>query len=101
MSKKELTREEILKLAKLANLTLTEDEIIMCKTQLAEIIGYVDKLNSVNTDDIKPVEQLTELKNVTRDDEPSNTQSLSQDQAVKNAKTKKSGYIRVEAIFDN
>lgn len=97
---KKLSKEEILHLAKLANLTLTEEEIALYQTQLSNIIGYVEKLNSVNTDDVEPVEQLTELTNVSREDESSEKQSLSQNQALQNTKSTKDGYIRVQAIFD-
>ena len=97
---KKLTKEEVLHLAKLANLTLNEEEIALYQAQLSEIIGYVEKLNSVDTNKVEPVEQLTELTNVSREDKSSDAQSLSQAQALQNTKSTKDGYIRVEAIFD-
>jgi len=97
---KKLTKEEVLHLAKLANLTLNEEEIALYQAQLSDIIGYVEKLNSVDTNNVEPVEQLTELTNVNREDTSSDKLSLSQTQALQNTKSTKDGYIRVEAIFD-
>lgn len=100
MSKK-LSREEVLHLAKLASLTLNEEEIEKYQFQLSNIIGYIEKLNSVDTKDVEPVEQLTELSNVTFDDGVVNDRLLTQQQVVQNTKEHKNGHIRVSAIFDN
>lgn len=98
---KKLTKEEVLHLAKLTSLTLTDDEITRYQTQLSNIIVYIEKLDSVNTDNVEPVEQLTELTNITAEDVVSNDRHLSQNQVIQNAKEQKNGHIRVNAIFDN
>lgn len=100
MTKKILSKEEILHLAGLAKLKLTETEIEKFRIQLSEIIGYIEQLNTVDTENVVPVSQLTDLTNVNRDDASSDTQSLAQNQALQNAKSSKDGYIRVNAIFD-
>lgn len=100
MAKKILSKEEVLHLAKLANIILTEDEVVLYQTQLSNIIGYVEKLNSITTENIEPVAQLTELINVSRDDETSDEQSLSQNEALQNTQATKEGYIKVKAVFD-
>ncbi len=99
MTKKILSRDEILHLAELAKLKLSEEEIEKFRIQLSEIIGYIEQLNKVDTDNVEPVAQLTDLTNVSREDTSSEAQSLTQAQALQNAKTAKDGYIRVEAIF--
>lgn len=101
MAKKILTREEVLHLAKLAKLTLTEEEIKLYQVQLSDILGYIEKLNSVNTDTVEPVEQLTDLTNITFEDGVKNERLLTQDQVIQNTKEQKNGHIRVNAIFDN
>ncbi|MEK7078552.1 MAG: Asp-tRNA(Asn)/Glu-tRNA(Gln) amidotransferase subunit GatC [Patescibacteria group bacterium] len=100
MSKKILSKEEILHLADLAKLKLSEEEIEKFRIQLSEIIGYIDQLNTVDTKNIEPVSQLTDLVNVSREDKSSEAQSLTQKQALQNTKSIKDGYIRVGAIFD-
>lgn len=101
MANKILTREEVLHLAKLAGLTLSKDEIELYQSQLSNIIGYIEMLDKVNTDNVVPVEQLTELDNVAFEDGTKNERSLTQEQVVQNTKIHKNGHIRVNAIFDN
>ena len=101
MPTKKLTKEEILHLSKVAGVPLSEEEIKLYQEQLSNIIGYIEKLNSVNTDNIEPIEQLTELANITSEDDVKNDRLLSQEQVVQNTKEHKNGNIRVNAIFDN
>ncbi|MDB5184606.1 MAG: aspartyl/glutamyl-tRNA(Asn/Gln) amidotransferase subunit [Candidatus Saccharibacteria bacterium] len=63
-----LTREDILKLAQLARLELTEDEIAEYSSELSEILQYVEMLQAVDVGDLKPTNQVTGLTNITRDD---------------------------------
>lgn len=63
-----LTREEVLKLAQLARLALTEDEVDEFAKELSEILQYVDQLQKVDVAGLKPTNQVTGLTNVTRDD---------------------------------
>ena len=101
MSKKFLSKGEILHLAELSKLKLTDEEIEKFRIQLSEIIGYIELLNTVDTENVEPVAQLTELTNVSRKDVSSDAQSLTQAQALQNTKSTKDGYIRVNAIFEN
>ena len=64
-----LTREDVLKLAQLARLDLSEDEITEFQAEVSEILQYVEKLQSVDIDGLQPTNQVTGLTNVTRDDE--------------------------------
>ena len=64
-----LTREEVLKLARLARLDLTDEEVATFQEQLSEILQYVEQLQSVDISGLKPTNQVTGLENVTRPDE--------------------------------
>jgi aspartyl-tRNA(Asn)/glutamyl-tRNA(Gln) amidotransferase subunit C len=64
-----LTREDVLKLARLARLELSDEEIEEFSQELSEILQYVEQLQSVDVDGLKPTNQVTGLTNVTRDDE--------------------------------
>lgn len=64
-----LNREDVLKLARLARLQLSEAEIEEYGTELTEILQYVEQLQSVDVDGLKPTNQVTGLTNVTRSDE--------------------------------
>lgn len=67
----DLTRDDVLKLARLARLTLSDDEVAEYTTELAEILHYVEQLQSVDTAGFAPTNQVSGLTNVTRVDEVS------------------------------
>ncbi len=64
-----ISREDILKLARLARLELSEAEIAEYGDELSEIIQYVDQLQAVDVAGLKPTNQVTGLVNVQREDE--------------------------------
>jgi aspartyl-tRNA(Asn)/glutamyl-tRNA(Gln) amidotransferase subunit C len=64
----ELTREDVLKLARLARLDLTDEEVEAFRQQLSEVLQYVAQLDAVDTTGLEPTTQVTGLKNVWRDD---------------------------------
>ena len=63
-----LTREEVLRLAQLARLALSDDEVEEFRKELSEILQYVEQLQQVDISGLKPTNQVTGLTNVTRDD---------------------------------
>ena len=89
---------DIDKVAKLANLSLDEREKKVFTPQLSETIDYIEKLEEIDTSVIEPTSQVTDLENVTRDDiaQP----SLTQENALKNAKSTYNGFIMTEAILE-
>lgn len=64
-----LTREDVLKLAALSRLKLSEEELERFSVELPKILDYVAVLQSVDTKGLEPTYQLTGLKNVMRADE--------------------------------
>lgn len=64
-----LTREDVLKLAHLARLELSDDEVSEYSKELTEILQYVEQLGSVDVSGLKPTNQITGLTNVARADE--------------------------------
>ncbi|HVX58283.1 MAG TPA: Asp-tRNA(Asn)/Glu-tRNA(Gln) amidotransferase subunit GatC [Candidatus Saccharimonadales bacterium] len=64
-----LTREDVLKLAHLSRLKLSEEEIDKFRGELSEILEYVEQLDKVDVSGLEPTYQVTGLKNVTRHDE--------------------------------
>ena len=63
-----ITSADVDKIAKLAKLTLSEDERKKFASQLSDIISYVEKLSELNTDDVKPLAHVNNLTNVSRED---------------------------------
>ncbi len=86
-------------IAKLANLTLSEEEEKKFEKQLEETVEYIEGLSEVDTTDVEPTSQVTGLENVTREDEI--TASLSQEEALRNAKSTHKGYFKVKGILNN
>ena len=70
-----ITREEVLKIARLSKFDLTEQEIEMYQKQLSEILGFVDQLNEVDTSEVEPTFQVTGLSGVSRLDEVAESQA--------------------------
>ena len=64
-----LTREDVLKLARLARLQLSEAEIEEFSEELSEILQYVEQLQAVDVEGLQPTNQVTGLTNVTRPDD--------------------------------
>ncbi len=63
----QISRDDVLHLAQLSSLQLAEDEINGLQTDISNILGYVEQLNTLNTDNIEPTYQVTGLSNVWRD----------------------------------
>jgi len=68
MDMADLTRDDVLKLARLARLQLTDAEVTEFQKELAEILHYVEQLNDIDISGLEPTSQVTGLTNVTRDD---------------------------------
>jgi aspartyl-tRNA(Asn)/glutamyl-tRNA(Gln) amidotransferase subunit C len=65
-----ITKELVAKLAHLARMKLTEEEMEKFAGQLDEIMTFFEKLQQVDTSDVEPVSQITGLTNITRKDVP-------------------------------
>lgn len=53
-----ITREDVLRVAELAHLELSEAEIEMFSRQLDSILSYVEKLNELDTSNVEPLAQV-------------------------------------------
>lgn len=65
----ELTRDDVIHLASLAKLALTDDEIERFRTDISRILDYVEQLQAVDITGLEPTSQVTGLLNVERIDE--------------------------------
>jgi aspartyl-tRNA(Asn)/glutamyl-tRNA(Gln) amidotransferase subunit C len=99
MSKKEdFSKETLEHIAKLALLDLSEEEKEKLAKQLGDILNYFKKLNDLDTSNIEPMTHpIDGLKNVYREDVP--CESLSNEEALKNAKHTKDGHFKAPRIL--
>ncbi len=58
-----LTKEEVLKIAKLSKLSFKEEEIEKFQIELNDILGYVDMLNEVDTSQVEPLIYINDVVN--------------------------------------
>jgi aspartyl-tRNA(Asn)/glutamyl-tRNA(Gln) amidotransferase subunit C len=63
-----LTRDDVLKLAQLARISLSDDEVAEFSEELSAILQYVEQLSSVDVSGVEPTNQVTGLTNVMRED---------------------------------
>lgn len=64
-----LSREDVLKLARLARISLTDEEVEKYADELSAILQYVEQLSAVDVTGLEPTNQVTGLTNVMRKDE--------------------------------
>ena len=94
----DLTRDDILKLARLSRLKLTDDEVDEFQKEISAILGYVQQLDNVDTTGLKPTYQVTGLKNVSRKDELIDY-GVTQDELLKNVPARDKAYIKVKRML--
>ncbi len=88
--------KDLEKIAELARLTLKEGEKGKFLEQVNQILQYVEKLNEVDTTGVEPLSHSMDLINVMRDD--IEKESLSQEEALKNAPAKSDKFFRVPKV---
>ena len=100
MSKtKDLTRKDVLHIAKLANIPITDANVEMYRKQLSETISYVENLDELDTTNVEPTSHSTNLKNVFFKDGTKNERLFTQEQATANAKIVKKGQFVVKRLM--
>ena len=93
-----LSHEEVLHIARLARLGLSQAEVKKLGEQLSNILEHFEVLQQVNTEGVPPTAQATDLKNVMRDDEVA--PSLEPGQALANAPQKDRGFFRIRPVLE-
>lgn len=88
-----LTRQDVLKLADIAKLELSDTEADSLLGDLDKMLGFVDKVRALDLDGIEPLVYMTDRENVLREDLP--TEPLSHAEALRGAPGADSDYFRV------
>lgn len=92
-----LTKNDVLKLARLSRLRLNEDEVEKYQQELSAILDYVAQLDSVDISGVEPTYQVTGLTSVFRKDEES--RQVSQVELMKNLPAHEKGHIKVKRMI--
>ena len=88
-----LTRQDVLKLADIAKLELSDTEADALLGDLGKMLGFVDKVRALDLDGVEPLVYMTDRENVLREDLP--TDPLSHAEALRGAPGADSDYFRV------
>jgi len=95
----ELTREDVLHIAQLANLPILEENIEAYRKQLSETVSYIENMSELDTKGVEPTSHSTNMTNVFFEDGTKNKRLLSQDEATSNAKLTKKGKFVVKRLM--
>ena len=93
-----LSREEVLHIARLARLGVSDEDVEKAREQLANILDNFSVLEAVDTEDVPPTAQSIRLSNVLREDEECD--SLPQEEILANAPQKEEDSFRVRAVLE-
>jgi aspartyl-tRNA(Asn)/glutamyl-tRNA(Gln) amidotransferase subunit C len=88
-----IEREQVLHVAKLARLGLTDDEVETMAGELSGILEHVDRIAGLDLSGVEPTSHVVALENVWRADEPH--ESLDRDVALEQAPDPEGGSFRV------
>lgn len=91
-----ITIKDVEHVAKLARLNLNEEEKEKFSKQLGDILGYVEQLNEVNTENVEPMAHAFPIKNVLREDKANNF--YKKEEMLANAPEEEDGFFKVPRI---
>ena len=98
MKKAKLSTKQIKHINQLAGLNLTPAEMKKFQDQLSRVLNYVGILESLKTEAVEPISQVTDLENVFRQDEID--PSLSQQESLSGAAKTKDAFFVTKSIFE-
>jgi len=93
-----LSREEVLHIALLARLGLSEDEVTKFREQLSNILENFEILQQVDTSGVPPTTHVIDLQNVMKSDETAS--SFPQSEILANAPRRDGNFFRVKAVLE-
>ncbi|KKM09567.1 glutamyl-tRNA amidotransferase [Clostridiales bacterium PH28_bin88] len=91
-----ISKKDVEHVALLARLELSEEEKEAYTQQLNSILGYMEKMNALDTTDVEPTAHVLAIHNVFRDDV--DRPSIPREEALKNAPDQREGQFKVPRI---
>jgi len=93
-----ITKETVEYVAHLSRIELEPQELEKISGQLSSIVDFIDKLRSVNTDNIAPTSHILPINNVLRQDQPG--KALPAEKALENAPEKCDNFFIVPKVIE-
>jgi len=94
----EFDKNSTIKLAKLARLSVNDDQLNSLEKDLKSILKFIDQLKEINTEDIDPTSNSLDQKLILRDDIAENT--LSNEDLLKNVPESELGFFVVPKVIE-
>jgi aspartyl-tRNA(Asn)/glutamyl-tRNA(Gln) amidotransferase subunit C len=94
----EISREDVLHVADLARLHLSDEEVDRMQSQLSNILEAIETLRDVDTSHVGPTASVIQLENVMREDVA--WPGLSRDAALANAPLRDDPFLRVPTVLE-
>jgi aspartyl-tRNA(Asn)/glutamyl-tRNA(Gln) amidotransferase subunit C len=94
----DISREDVLHVARLARLHLSEDEVDRMQAQLSNILDAIETLRDVDTSAVGPTASVIQLENVMREDVA--RPGLSRGAALANAPLRDDPFLRVPTVLE-
>lgn len=91
-----LTKKEVVKVAKLAKIELSEEEVEIFSKQLPQILDFIEKLNELDTSRIFPFYEIFDANAPLREDIPK--KGLTNEEALANSPQKENGFFVVPRV---
>jgi aspartyl-tRNA(Asn)/glutamyl-tRNA(Gln) amidotransferase subunit C len=88
-----IDREQVLHVARLARLALTDDEVERMSSELSTILEHVERISELDLEGVEPTSHVVELENVLRPDDP--RPSWERERMVEEAPDSSEGAFRV------
>ncbi len=98
-----ITRKDVEHVARLARLALSEEEKERYTQQLGQILTYIDKMSTINTENVVPTTHVLPLSNIWREDkcEPSTAETLgSPEDILANAPEREGPLFKVKKVIE-
>ena len=92
-----VTKKDVEHVAKLARLEFSEQEKEKLAKELNTILEYIEKLNELDTANVKPLSHVIELTNVMREDKVQS--SIPKEDALQNAPSKNEKFFKVPKVI--
>jgi aspartyl-tRNA(Asn)/glutamyl-tRNA(Gln) amidotransferase subunit C len=96
-----ITSEEVTKIANLARLTLTSEEITQATSDLSGILSHFSTIQDIDTTNVSPSEDISGLRNISRTDEVKSNILGTPKDIMKNVPHVKDGYVQVAGVFSD
>lgn len=94
-----ISEKDLVEVANLAQIKLTENEILKFSVDLGSVLSFFDKLQEINTEKVDEIGHITGMNNVYREDISIDTDCKEKEIMLSNVPNKSGRYIKVKNVL--